>query len=280
MCFSKCDCGGGRESRNYVDPPDTPVVIVDTLIIAPTKGTTEIETLVPPPPVTSLQKKKPLEPVEQARKPRKNHPVHYPPPVDTTSIPDPTPDPTPTPVGQALLLFDFNGATIEAGQGWNVSSVTGSNMPIESQKQALYKTQAAYAKYNVFITDNQADYDAWTGPKHIIVITPQSSWYPNTSYTGVSFVGSLFGGSKYSWVFEDRLYSNWDYVGSIMIHESGHAIGLSHQSDCVNGSLTNTYSAGKWMGYCFNLSAWVVGYTPYCTNQDDDKILSTNLGIK
>jgi hypothetical protein len=108
-----------------------------------------------------------------------------------------------------------------------------------------------------------------------IVITPTSSWRPNVG--GISFVGSFtWGDNTPGFVFSDRLGpNNTKFIAECCSHESGHTLGLSHQSKYnTNCSLAETYSTGNGTGetgwapimgnsYNRNMTGWNNGPTPY-----------------
>lgn len=123
-----------------------------------------------------------------------------------------------------------------------------------------------------------------------IIITSTSSWYP-VSVGGVSYVGSFtWGDNTPGFVFSNKLGNNTKNVSECITHESGHAVGLSHQSRYdSNCSLTEQYNIGQGSGetgwapvmgnsYTRNMTGWNDGPTPFgCANTQDNLTIITNL---
>ncbi len=207
--------------------------------------------------------------------------------VTPTPTPTPTPEPTPTPTPSgvvACLYFDFDGETVSHPQWNNGISFycQPSPMTAAARADAIYRVQLAYANYNVAVTDQLSVYNA-AAVKQRIIVTPTSGWYASGS--GVAGIGSLYSSSPApAFVFSDRLFENTKYIGDIMMHESGHTIGLRHQSQYSSTcQLLNAYRPSTIMGSPFDmaLAPWVYGTSTSCTTfQDDHTILAQNLGLR
>jgi hypothetical protein len=228
-------------------------------------------------------RKLPLFKPGKGRKPPKPiKPTPLPVPTDPTA-PTPT-EPIPLPIGGvALLYFNFKGRIVKH-PSWNNGLqfvCEPANLTAEQQAATMARVQIAFGKYNVAITDDEAVYKAALRRQEIIV-TQSSAWYPNTGFSGVTYTGSLWGDPECPcFVFADRLMSNVQYVGAIMVHEAGHAVGLSHQrthneADCA---ILNQYKLGANMGNALYVAngEWI---TQPCSTQYDDKFLQQKLGLR
>lgn len=243
-------------SKKNEDKKDTPVVKVDTLEVP------KEDDLLPDLDVPLI--------AMRGRKPKQ--------------IPQPTPTPTPipnTPSGtDAVLYFDFDGEVIQGywngGQRIDAVSAPFSQEDIDWM---MNRVQTAYSAYRIIVTSDRAVYDAATTKKQMIVVTPTSSWYPNTGYSGVAAIGSI-GSGTVAWVWSDRLASQAQYVGSIMIHEAGHALGLRHQGEyTISCSLVQTYKMGANMGNNLYVlqGEWIY---QQCSGQNDNSYLAQTYGTK
>jgi hypothetical protein len=162
--------------------------------------------------------------------------------------------------------------------------------------EAFYRAAEDFRPFNINITTDEAVFLAAPLNKRMrIIITPTSNWMP-PGYGGVAYVGSfIWGDDTPAFVFSDRLGYSPKKVGESISHESGHTVGLSHQSK-YDGVDCNTpiepYNTGfgtgetAWapiMGNSLsrNFSNWNNGPTPYgCTNlQDNLTIISTQNGF-
>ncbi|HMX81059.1 MAG TPA: zinc-dependent metalloprotease, partial [Ferruginibacter sp.] len=119
-------------------------------------------------------------------------------------------------------------------------------------------------------------------------------WCPGVG--GVAYVGSFtWGDDTPGFVFSDRLGPfSPKMVGEACSHESGHTVGLAHQSRYGANCSTpeEQYNSGSGSGetgwspimgnsYYRNMSNWNNGPTPYgCTNmQDNLSIITTQSGF-
>lgn len=202
-------------------------------------------------------------------------------PKPPAPTPTPTPTPTPQPTGViACLYMNFDGGIVMNPQwnGGNQIVCAPSNFTAAQRAQALVQAQAAYQKYNITVTDDRAIFDKALRRQEVI-ITPTSAWYTNLSFTGVAKIGSMFMNALCPvFVFTDRLHEVVPYVGAIMIHEAGHAIGLVHQSEYTSAcQFIQTYKPGAHMGYPFNTAEWI---SQPCSSQHDDQFLTNQLGLR
>ena len=194
----------------------------------------------------------------------------------------------------ATIFLDFDGHMV-TGSLWN------GGMPIACAAPALTDAQITeifnrvsedFRPFNVNITTDSTKFLAAPLAQRIrIIITPPSSWKPTVG--GISYIGSfVWGDDTPAFVFSDRLGpNNTKYIAECCSHESGHTVGLSHQSKYdTNCNLTETYNTGIGSGetgwapimgnsYSRNMTGWNDGPTPYgCANTQDNLsiITSTN----
>lgn len=201
------------------------------------------------------------------------------------------------PGASATIFLDFDGHYVQ-GTVWN-----GGN-PINCPAAALSDAQITeafnrvaedYRPFNVNITtDSTAFLLAPINQRIRVIITPNNSWYPGVG--GVAYVGTFTSGDDTpAFVFSNALGNSPKQIGECCSHESGHTIGLSHQSkygsDCSTPS--EPYNSGSVTGgeigwapimgnsYYRNFSNWNNGPTPYgCTaTQDNLSIIVSQNGF-
>ena len=196
----------------------------------------------------------------------------------------------------ATIYLDFDGQTV-------VSNVWNNGLPIVCAAPTLTDAQITeifnrvsedYRPFDINITTDEAKFLAAPLAQRIrIIITPSSSW--KTGVGGVSYIGSfIWGDDTPGFVFSDKLGpNNAKYISECCSHESGHTLGLSHQSTFdTNCNLVETYSTGAGSGetgwapimgnsYYQNMTGWNNGPTPYgCTLvQDNLDIITTTNGF-
>ncbi|MDB5223846.1 MAG: hypothetical protein JWN83_2513 [Chitinophagaceae bacterium] len=199
------------------------------------------------------------------------------------------------PSAQATIFLDFDGQTV-------ISSVWNNGNPLVCAVSGMTDTQITeifnrvsedYRPFNINITTDSTVFLAAPLTKRIrIIVTPTSSWY--TGVGGISYTGSFtWGDDTPGFVFPDRLGNNPKIVAECCTHESGHTVGLSHQSKYSNTcTLIDTYNAGIGTGeigwapvmgnsYYKNLTGWNNGPTPNGCNaaQDNLSIITTQNGF-
>jgi len=199
------------------------------------------------------------------------------------------------PTATATIFLDFDGQTVSSSL-WN-GGTTLFCVPAalsDLQIEDVFKRVAEdYRPFEINITtDSTVFFNAPLNRRIRIIVTPTSSWKPNLG--GVSFVGSFkWGDNTPGFVFSDRLNNNIKYIADCCSHESGHTLGLTHQSKYdASCSLLETYNTGSgttgdqtsWapiMGssYSKNISSWHNGPTPSgCSSSQNNLyvITSTN----
>lgn len=200
------------------------------------------------------------------------------------------------PQAAATIYLDFDGHNVNSAY-WNGGTpftCATSGMTDAQITEVFNRVAEDYRPFDINITTDENKFTAAPLSKRMrVVITPTSSWF--TGVGGVSFTGSFkWGDDTPSFVFSDRLGpNNPKLVGECCSHESGHTVGLSHQSKYDGAcALTATYNEGEGTGeaswapimgnsYYRNMSGWSVGPTPYgCTNlQDNLSVITSQNGF-
>jgi hypothetical protein len=200
------------------------------------------------------------------------------------------------PSALATIFLDFDGQYV-VSSSWNNGNAlncAASGMNDAQITEIFNRVSEHYRPFNLNITTDSTVFLAAPLTKRIrIIVTPTSSWY--TGVGGISYTGSFtWGDDTPAFVFCDRLGpNNAKMVAECCTHESGHSLGLSHQSLYnSNCTLIATYNAGTGTGgtgwapvmgnsYYKNSSGWNNGPTPYgCTsNEDNLLIISTANGF-
>ena len=201
------------------------------------------------------------------------------------------------PAATATIFLDFDGHYMSTTI-WNNGLpmyAAASGMTDLQITEAFNRVAEDYRPFQINITTDSVVFMAAPITKRIrVIITPTSSWYQGVG--GVSYVGSFtWGDDTPAFVFCDRLGPNSPkMVGECCSHESGHTLGLSHQSkygtDC--NLPTQQYNGGTGSGeigwapimgnsYYKNMTNWNNGPTPYGCNaiQDNLSIIATQNGF-
>ncbi len=200
------------------------------------------------------------------------------------------------PSASATIFLDFDGHQVSTGvwNGGTPFTCAPAAMSDAQITEVFYRVSEDYRPFNINITTDSAMYLAAPLEARMrVVITPTSAWYAGVG--GVGYVGSFTWGDDIPcFVFSDRLGPNSaKLIAECCSHESGHTVGLSHQSK-YDGScnLTSTYNDGLGSGevgwapimgnsYYKNMSGWNNGPTPYgCADlQDNLSIITTQNGF-
>ena len=197
------------------------------------------------------------------------------------------------PMAQATIFLDFDGQHVQATSwnGGNPLNCAPSGLTDAQITEIFNRVSEDFRPFNINITTDSTKFLAAPLTKRIrIIITPTSGWY--TGVGGVSYTGSFtWGDDTPGFVFPNRLGpNNTKMVAECCTHESGHTVGLSHQST-YNGSCTlvATYSLGTGTGetgwapvmgnsYYKNFSGWNNGPTPSgCTADQDNLSIITSI---
>ena len=200
------------------------------------------------------------------------------------------------PFATATLYLDFDGEEVLTPM-WNNGEPLAC-LPLgltDAQITEVFNRVAEdFRPFNINITTDSDVFNTAPFDKRMrVIITPTSSWFANVG--GVSYLRSFtWGDDTPCFVFCDKLGpNNPKMVAECCSHESGHTLGLSHQSRYDDGcNLTATYYDGNGSGetawapimgnsYYRNMSGWSNGPTPYgCgSNQDNLSILTTQNGF-
>jgi len=196
------------------------------------------------------------------------------------------------PSAQATIFIDFDGATVQSG-AWNSGNAftcAPAALTTVQITEMFHRVSEDFRPFNINITTDSAVFAAAPLNKRMrIIVTPSSSWYP-APVGGVSYVGSFtWGDNTPAFVFSDKLTNHTKYIAECITHESGHTVGLSHQSKYDNNcTLTESYNIGTGSGeigwapvmgnsYYRNMTGWNDGPTPYgCANTQDNLTIITS----
>jgi len=201
---------------------------------------------------------------------------------------------TPPPAGAGLIYLDFNGQTV-TGTPWNTNGTitcAPANLTADEMSQVVSRVASDYSPFNISITTDEVVFNASTAKKMRVIITESWEWYGQTG--GAAFIGTLSAGSTIPcFVFSSLLGYSPRGIAEATSHESGHTIGLFHQSSYSGGTKTSEYNAGQGSGeiswapimgnsYSKNLSLWHKGPTnaSASTIQDDVAVINTVVGAK
>lgn len=197
------------------------------------------------------------------------------------------------PSAPATIFLDFDGHTV-TGSYWN-GGATINCLPADLSDlqitEIFNRVSEDFRPFEVNITTDSSVFIAAPYNQRVrIIVTPTSSW--TSGVGGISYVGSFtWGDDTPGFVFSDKLGpNNVKYIAECCTHESGHTLGLSHQSSYDNNcTLVQQYNMGTGTGqsgwapvmgnsYYRNMTGWNDGPTPYgCANTQDNLTTITSL---
>jgi hypothetical protein len=199
------------------------------------------------------------------------------------------------PSAPATIYLDFDGYYVNSPD-WNGGvpfQCDSSGMTDAQITEVFNRVSEDYRPFNVNITTDSNVFNGAPAIQRIReVITPTSAWYPGVG--GITYVGSFtWGDETPSFVFCALLGDDPKMVAECCSHESGHSLGLYHQSTWdTSCDLLAVYSVGDGSGevgwapimgdsYYQNMTGWYNGLTPYaCTlSQDNLSVITTQNGF-
>ncbi len=195
----------------------------------------------------------------------------------------------------ATIFLDFDGQTVSTPY-WNGGRTfycTPSGLTEAQILTTFYQVAEDFNPFNLNITtDSTVYFNAPINQRQRIIVTAYSSWYGSAG--GVAYLNTFQWGMEIpGFVFANLLKYNEKNIGEAASHESGHTLGLNHQTkydDNCNfvyeynpGTVAGSNTEPSWapiMGnsYGKTLTLWHKGTsTQGCSKlQDDLSILSSS----
>ena len=199
------------------------------------------------------------------------------------------------PTATATIYLDFDGHSVNSSM-WNYGTpfvCAPSAMTDAQVTEAFNRVSEDFRPFNINVTTDLAKFLAAPLDQRIrVVVTPTSAWYP--SVAGIAYVTSFtWGDDTPCFVFSDRLANDAKRVAEGISHETGHTLGLYHQSSYTTScTLTSSYHTGIGTGQISwgpimgnvasrNMTQWNYGPTPNGCNfkQDNLNIITTSNGF-
>jgi len=199
------------------------------------------------------------------------------------------------PAAISTIYLDFDGQDVKSSM-WNYGTpfaAAPSTMTDAQITEAFNRVSEDFRPFNINVTTDLAKFLAAPLDQRIrVIITPTSAWYP--AVAGIAYVTSFtWGDDTPCFVFSDRLINDGKRVAEAISHETGHTLGLYHQSAYTTTcTLTSSYHTGigsgstSWgpiMGNVAskNLTQWNFGPTPNGCSflQDNLSIITSTNGF-
>ncbi|MBK9485334.1 MAG: T9SS type A sorting domain-containing protein [Chitinophagaceae bacterium] len=197
----------------------------------------------------------------------------------------------------ATIFIDFDGHYVQSTvwNNGNPINCAASGLTDAQIIEAFNRSAEDFRPFNVNLTTDSTVFLATPLNRRIrIIVTATSSW-AIAGIGGVAYIGTFsWGDDTPAFVFSDRHGYSPKKVGETISHETGHTLGLAHQSkyggDCYtpieqynSGFGTGETAWSPIMGNSLsrNFSNWNNGPTPYgCTDvQDNLTIITTQNGF-
>lgn len=199
------------------------------------------------------------------------------------------------PTAAATIYLDFDGHYVQY-PFWNGSmplDCAPSGLSAQKINEIFHRVAEDFRPFDINITtDSTVFHAAPLNMRMRVIVTPTSAWSPGVG--GIAYVGSFtWGDDAPAFVFTDRLSNNAKYIAECITHETGHTIGLSHQSTYNEScELIDIYAMGAGTGetswapvmgnsYYRNMTVWNEGPTQYGCSlvQDNLTIITTYNGF-
>ena len=197
------------------------------------------------------------------------------------------------PDASATIFLDFDGHTVD-GTSWNWTgepiACSGSGLNAAQVLHVFNRVAEDYRPFNINVTTDSVKFlSAPVDRRMRVIITTSSGWYGNTA-GGVSFIGTFTSGDDTPcFVFSALFGYNLKKISEAISHESGHTLGLYHQSQYdENCNKITDYYAGQgsgeigWapimgVGYSRNFTLWGNGPNSLgCNNYQSDLDIITS----
>ena len=202
----------------------------------------------------------------------------------------------PPPPSPSVILIDFDGHIV-SNTVWNTNGdivCTPANLTASEQTEVINRVSEDFRPFNVTVTTSESVYAAGNPYKRMrVIITETWQWYGQAG--GVAYNNSFtWGDNTPCFVFSILLNYNVKKIAEATSHETGHTLGLRHQSVYdANCNKINEYNYGQGTGetgwapimgcaYNQNLTTWHYGpSTISCSSmQDDAAIIAGIVGYK
>lgn len=197
------------------------------------------------------------------------------------------------PAGTGIIYLDFDGERV-SGTMWNTKGsihCAPANLTADAMNQIIQRVTNDFSVFKVLVTTDEAIFNASSSKRMRVIITESWEWF------------GLAGGAAYfntftenaddpCFVFSSLLNYNTKSISEAVSHETGHTLGLSHQSSYdINGVKIAEYNSGQGTGeigwapimgnsYSKNLSLWHFGTSSQGASvlQDDMSVITASLG--
>lgn len=196
------------------------------------------------------------------------------------------------PTASATIFLDFDGQTVTSPY-WNSGMTfycTPAAFTNEQITSVFNQVAEDFRPFNLNITtDSTVYFAAPINRRQRIIVTANSSWYGNAG--GVAYLESFRWGMEIpGFVFSNLLAHNTKNVAEASSHESGHTLGLNHQTKYSASCVYETeYNPGTGTGeigwapimgksYSKNLSLWHNGSSTSCSNLQNDLAILASTG--
>lgn len=199
------------------------------------------------------------------------------------------------PVATATIYLDFDGHDVNSSM-WNYGTpfiCSPTTMTDAQITDAFNRVAEDFRPFNINVTTDFSKFLAAPLDQRVrVIVTPTSAWYPSVG--GIAYITSFtWGDDTPCFVFSDRLSNDGKRIAEAISHETGHTLGLYHQSSYTSTcTLTSAYHTGTGTGSTSwgpimgnvaskNLTQWNFGPTPNgCSYlQDNLTIITTTNGF-
>ncbi|MFN9114205.1 MAG: thrombospondin type 3 repeat-containing protein [Bacteroidota bacterium] len=207
---------------------------------------------------------------------------------------DATPFPPPPAFGQWVIFLDLDGHTVNTPYHNNgvpfYATPSGLNSTeINNIVDSVRKDFEQFAPIAI-TTDSNVYNAASLVRRQRVIVTEFNEWYGNVG--GIAYIGSIdFGLEIPCFVFSKALFYKQKSIAETISHESGHTLGLYHQSRCDGTTFISEYNPGFGTGSTSRapimgssiarIGYWWIGPNSFgCSNiQNDSLVIRQKVGF-